>query len=153
MVKSSWSHIQLSNLVPRVLSWERGCQLRGLTPVFQRTGTVFWLQQFLHRKFIFLDRQRYSALPFKLNETAFSFGDKYCFYVNLPLNLTVPSWISRIKTIGGGCWLLLQFKCYRTPAGWNTHGTNWGAVLLSRIHQTSFVDNNWSKGVHWLLFI
>ena len=91
--------------------------IEGLNSSFPTYGTVFWLQQFLHRKFIFLDRQRYSALPFKLNETAFSFGDKYCFYVNLPLNLTVPSWISRIKTIGGGCCLLLQFKCYRTPAG------------------------------------
>ena len=56
--------------------------------------TVFLLRQFPPRKSIFLDRQRYSALLFKLNETAFFFGDKYCFYVNLPLNLTVSSWIS-----------------------------------------------------------
>ena len=48
-------------------------------------------------------RQRYSALLFKLNETPFFFGDKYCCYVNLALTLTVSSWISRIKTIGGGC--------------------------------------------------
>ena len=87
VVKSSWSHTQL----------------RGLSPIFQRTGTVFLLQQFPHRKSIFLDRQRYSALLFKLNETAFFFGDKYCCYINLALNLTVSSCISRIKTIGGGC--------------------------------------------------
>ena len=40
---------------------------------------------------------------FSLNETAFFFGDKYCCYVNLPRNLTVSSWISRIKTIGRDC--------------------------------------------------
>ena len=40
---------------------------------------------------------------FKLNETAFFFQDKYCCFVNLPRNLTVSSWISRIKTIGRDC--------------------------------------------------
>ena len=40
---------------------------------------------------------------FSLNETAFFFGDKYCCYVNFPRNLTVSSWISRIKTIGRDC--------------------------------------------------
>ena len=87
VVKSSWSHTQL----------------RGLVPIFQRTGTVFLIRQFPPRKSIFLDRQRYSALLFKLNETAFFFRDKYCCYVNLPRNLTVSSWISRIKTIGRDC--------------------------------------------------
>ena len=78
-------------------------QLRSFISIFQRTGTVFLIQQFPHRKSIFLDRQRYSALLFKLNETPFFFGDKYCCYVNLALTLTVSSWISRIKTRGGGC--------------------------------------------------
>ena len=87
VVKSSWSHTQL----------------RGLVPIFQRTGTVFLIRQFPPRKSVFLDRQRYSALLFKLNETAFFFRDKYCCYVNLPRNLTVSSWISRIKTIGRDC--------------------------------------------------
>ena len=58
---------------------------------FATYGHGFLIRQFPPRKSIFLDRQRYSALPFKLNETAFPFGDKYCFYVNLPLNLTVHS--------------------------------------------------------------
>ena len=87
VVKSSWSHTQL----------------RGLIPIFQRTGTVFLLGQFPPRKSIFLYLQRYSALLFKLNETAFFFGGKYCCCVNLALNLTVSCWISRIKTIGRGC--------------------------------------------------
>ena len=47
--------------------------IEGLNSNFPRTGTVFL---FPPRKFIFLDRQRYSALLFKLNETAFSFGHK-----------------------------------------------------------------------------
>ena len=47
--------------------------IKGLNSNFPRTGTVFL---FPPRKFIFLDRQRYSALLFKLNETAFSFGHK-----------------------------------------------------------------------------
>ena len=84
VVKSSWSHTQL----------------KGLIPILQRTGTVFLIRQFPPRKSIFLDRQRYSALLFKLNETAFFFGDKYCCYVKLALNITVSSLISHIKTIG-----------------------------------------------------
>ena len=77
-----------------------GTQLKGLIPILQRTGTVFLIRQFPPRKSIFLDRQRYSALLFKLNETAFFFGDKYCCYIKLALNITVSSLISRIKTIG-----------------------------------------------------
>ena len=71
-----------------------------LNPILQPTGTVFLIRQFPPRKSIFLDRQRYSALLFKLNETAFFFGDKYCCYVKLALNITVSSLIGRIKTIG-----------------------------------------------------
>ena len=85
--------------------------VEGLNFNFPRTGTVFLLWQFPSPRFIFLDRQRYSALLFKLKETAFFFRGKYCCYVNLALNLIVSSWISRIKTIGGGCWVLLQFNC------------------------------------------
>ena len=85
--------------------------VEGLNFNFPRTGTVFLLWQFASPRFIFLDRQRYSALLFKLKETAFFFRGKYCCYVNLALNLIVSSWISRIKTIGGGCWVLLQFNC------------------------------------------
>ena len=87
VVKSSWSHTQL----------------RGLNSNFPTYGHGFLIRQFPPRKSIFLDLQRYSALLFKLNETAFFFGDKYCCYVHLALNLTVSSWISRIKTIGRGC--------------------------------------------------
>ena len=67
---------------------------------FATYGHGFLIRQFPPRKSIFLDRQRYSALLFKLNETAFFFGDKYCCYVKLALNITVSSLISRIKTIG-----------------------------------------------------
>ena len=40
---------------------------------------------------------------FQIKRNSFLFGDKYCCYVNLALNLTVSSLISRIKTIGRGC--------------------------------------------------
>ena len=69
----------------------------------QEPITVSLLRQFVPRKSIFLDQQRYSALLLKLHETAFFFGDKYCCYVSLALNRTVSSLISRIKTIGRGC--------------------------------------------------
>ena len=87
VVKSSWSHTQL----------------RGLIPIFQRTGTVFLRYDNSLPGNLSFWINRYSALLFKLNETAFFFGDKYCCYVNLALNLTVSSWTSRIKTIGRSC--------------------------------------------------
>ena len=76
--------------------------IEGLNSNFPTYGHGFWIRQFPPRKSIFLYLQRYSALLFKLNETAFFFGEKYCCYVNLALNLTVSSWL-RIKTIGRGC--------------------------------------------------
>ena len=114
---SSPSH-QCRNSLPQPLldrsqdDWGRVCGQIKLEPHpveelnsnFPTYGHGFLIRQFPPRKSIFLDLQRYSALLFKLNETAFFFGDKYCCYVNLALNLTVSFWISRIK-------LLLQFNC------------------------------------------